>query len=432
MNATLLSVGDRIEVTTERLAYGGEAIARHQGLAIFIAFAAPAETLRVRITEKKKNFARAVIEEILTPSPDRITPRCKYFGDCGGCQWQHLRYENQLQAKVEFIRDALHRIAKIEWPEAINIVSAKEYNYRLRANLKIARSANQNAVQASNNEKISRRENPSMVHLGFFRAHSQTVCDIDRCDILLPELNDALQEIRPFVQANRKSSFQKHDEIFLTASDPLQTASENRAAGESVSVYPRLAGFNRSDVTRKVGGAVYQFTPATFFQVNALLLDDFVAAAIGAASGQLAIDLYAGVGLFTVQLARHFQKVIGVEANLEAVEYAAKNFALNNLRNAEIVAARADLWLRNFIKTSPQQTPDLIVLDPPRSGAAEALAGIARLAPPRIHYVSCDPMTLARDLKTLHSYDYKIEHLVAFDMFPQSYHVETIVFLRKT
>jgi 23S rRNA (uracil1939-C5)-methyltransferase len=134
-----LNIGDLVEVTTERLAYGGDAIARHEGLAIFVAFAAPKERLRVRITERKKNFARAVIDQILEPSPVRREAFCRYFGDCGGCQLQHVSYEAQLEAKTGFVRDALERIGRIDWPHEIEIRHGAEFAYRGRAQIKVDR-----------------------------------------------------------------------------------------------------------------------------------------------------------------------------------------------------------------------------------------------------------------------------------------------------
>ena len=139
MKQNPLSVGDVVEVTTERLAFGGEAVARYDGLAVFVPFAAPGERLRIRITERKKNFARGVIEEILAPSPRRRAPACQHFGECGGCQLQHLTYDEQLKAKSSFVRDALARIGRIPWDREIEVRSAAEFGYRSRAQVKIER-----------------------------------------------------------------------------------------------------------------------------------------------------------------------------------------------------------------------------------------------------------------------------------------------------
>jgi 23S rRNA (uracil1939-C5)-methyltransferase len=429
MNDQTLSVGDQIEVKTERLTYGGEAIARFQGLAIFIPLAAPLETLRVRITERKKSFARAVIEAILIPSPIRIEPRCRYFGACGGCQLQHIRYEDQLQAKVGFIRDALQRTGKLDWPEEIEIYSAAEFNYRLRARMQIE-SDDFHISKVGGKDQTAHRKKQQAFKIGFHKANSHSVCDVEQCDILLPELNEALVKIRSSLKSsgNFDHSIQEFE---LAVSEVSGTVAQGTNKLESISAYPPVASFRNARVERLVAGAVYQFDPSSFFQANALLLDDFVKQAVGTETGKLAIDLYAGVGLFTVQLARRFHKVLGVEANQKAVRYAKNNFALNRIENAEMVCEKADLWLKRFAGQTNSLQPDLVVLDPPRSGAAEAIEPLAKLEPPRIHYISCDPMTLARDLKTLVRLDYQIERIVAFDLFPQTYHVETIAYLKK-
>jgi 23S rRNA (uracil1939-C5)-methyltransferase len=414
MSKLNLSVGDYIEVKTERLAYGGEAVARHQGLAIFVQGAAPDETLRVRITERKKNYARAVVETIITPSPVRREPPCKYFGECGGCQLQHLNYETQLSEKVGFIRDALKRTGQINWTDEIKIHSSKEFNYRLRAKIKIQpKSPHRN------------------IRVGFYQEHSHFVCDIEHCEILLPELNEALKTIRTKLFYHAEEVDHNVNEIEIAASQSAGSNLQTTDTCSNISTSPSIAGFPSNDIQREIAGAIYQFSPASFFQVNALLLDEFVKEAVGTAIGDLAIDLYAGVGLFTIQLARNFKQVIGVESNARTVAYAGQNISLNQTTNARVVCNYTDNWLKNFLRQPVTQTPDLILLDPPRSGAAEAMDLIVSLNPKRIHYVSCDPVTLARDLKQLVNNQYEIERIVAFDMFPQTYHIESIAFLKR-
>jgi 23S rRNA (uracil1939-C5)-methyltransferase len=430
MSDIQLNVGDVIEVTTERLAYGGEAIARFHGMAIFIPLAAPEESLRVRITEKRKRFARAVIEEILKPSLLRIEPRCRYFGQCGGCHFQHLPYETQLQAKIGFIRDALQRIGKLDWPQEIQILSAEEFNYRLRAKVKIENRLNHDSKECAKASNLDRDQHQP-VKIGFYRMNSHEVCDVERCEILLPELNEALLKIRDAITGPQEKNLNRINEIEIAVSQSMPGDSRNRNTFADISVHPSISGFSNAPVERLVAGSIYQFEPTSFFQVNARLLDEFVRQAVGPVHGGLAFDLYAGVGLFTVPLADRFQKVIGVEANQSAVGYANKNIATNKISNAEIVCERVDKWLQTYAAQKSPTRPDLIVLDPPRSGASEAIEWIATLSPPRIHYISCDPMTLARDLKSLNELEYQIERIIAIDMFPQTYHVETIVYLTR-
>jgi 23S rRNA (uracil1939-C5)-methyltransferase len=396
VNQNPLSVGDVVEVTTERLAFGGDAVARHEGLAIFVPFAAPGERVRIRITEHKKSFARGVIEEILTPSPARRPPPCRYFGECGGCQLQHLTYEEQLKAKSAFVRDALVRIGRIDWNREIEIRSAAEFGYRSRAQVKIENGSDH-------------------LRIGFNHAASHRVCDVETCLVLAPELDRAMVELR----------------ATLKSGDPAfgPPAEVEMALGQTgVSVEPELIGFFSTPVTRRIGDAAYSFAPSTFFQVNSLLLEDFVKEATANRSGKLALDLYAGVGLFTLQLARTFDRVIGVESDPRAARFARQNISANNIANVEFHNSRVESLLKG-LNSQQQSAPDFVLLDPPRTGAAEAIEGIASLKPSRITYVSCDPATLARDLRKLLDKGYSLSNAVAFDLFPQTYHVETIATL---
>lgn len=393
------NVGDIIEVTTDRLAFGGESVARNDGLAIFVPLAVPGERLRVRITERKKNYARATIENILEASPQRREPPCRYFGDCGGCQLQHMSYEMQLESKVGFVRDALERIGRIDWPPEIPIRHGPPFGYRARAQIKI-------------DSKASR--------VGFNRIASHSVCDVVSCPILIPELDAALSSLRAVVAgANVNDS---------VAPDLRQI---DVAAGENgVSFEPAISNLASVPLRQTASGAVYAYDPSTFFQSNPALLEVLIEEAVGGSAGEFAIDLYAGVGLFTIQLARRFKRVIGVEADPRTAKHAIANIAANSAANVEFFTGPADAWLKDF-KASTSQTPDLLVLDPPRTGAAQAIPSIIELSPRSISYVSCDPATLARDLRTLVDGGYTISRLSAIDLFPQTYHVETVALLNR-
>lgn len=414
MENNSLAIGDLIEVTTERLAFGGEAVARHGGLAIFIPFAAPDERLRVRVIERKPKFARAMIEDILTPSPARCAPRCAYFGECGGCQLQHLNYAAQLEAKAGFVRDALARVGKIDWPREIKVHHADEYGYRARAQIKVEAT-----VGAGH----------SRYRIGFNRIGSHSICDVESCPVLAPELDVALGKLRAIANATGA------DDASPIAS-PLTSLPEiDIAAGDAgIAVEPPLSNLPAGVLQRTIGGMVYRFNASTFFQANPLLLDALIAEAVGKKEGALAIDLYAGVGLFTLPLAKRFRKVIGVESDKLAARFATENIAANKLTNAEFYHARVEQWLSSrlkFQRAKSKRGPDLLLLDPPRAGASAAIPRIAELGPERIVYVSCDPTTLARDLRRLIDLRFKLERVTAIDLFPQTYHIETVAQLRR-
>lgn len=399
-----LIIGDRVEVTTERLAYGGDAVAHHDGLTIFVPLAAPGERLRVRVVERKKNYARAVIESIIEPSPARRAPACAYFGDCGGCQLQHLQYKEQLAAKAGFIRDALLRIGKTEWPPEIPVLHADEYGYRARAQVKMR--AGQPLVGQA-------------IRIGFNRLSSNAVCDVASCPVLVPELDGALARLRQRVRE---------------APDILRLPEIEMAAGETgIAFAPEIAGLPSGAITRTVNDLTYRFSPQTFFQGNALLLETLIDEALDDYSGRVAVDLYAGVGLFTLPLARRFGRVISIESSREAARYATQNVAANQLSNIELKHARVEQWLHDFTteRSVGDEPVDLILLDPPRAGAAEAIDGIVALKPERLVYVSCDPTTMARDLRRLLDHRYALDRVTGIDLFPQTYHVETVAHLRR-
>jgi 23S rRNA (uracil1939-C5)-methyltransferase len=385
---TQLSIGDIIEVVPERIAYGGDAVTRFDGLAVFVPFAAPGDRLRVRIVERQKRYARAVIEEVLTPSPERRERRCPHFGECGGCQLQHLNYEAQVRAKAAFVRDSLERIGGIKWDRSIPIITGPEFGYRSRARFQI---------------------DPAQRTFGFHRAKSNIVCNVTTCPILVPALQEQLPSIREAVQD-------------AGAATVVQVA----AGDAKVTVRPRLDRFSDGAIIQTVAGKHYRTVAGAFFQANPFLIDQLVAEVTAGEEGTLAIDLYAGVGLFTIPLAEKFSKVVGVEADREAAFLANRNALLNNARNVEILRCRIDTASGRLGGASP----DLIVLDPPRTGAPEALALIQRLSPRRIVYVSCDPVTLARDLRVLLGAGFELVSLKGLDLFPQTYHVEAVARLK--
>lgn len=383
-----------VEVTIERLLPGGVGLAHAEGLTIFVSLAAPADIVRIEIERVRGKVAFATIKEIIKPSPVRVEPPCPYFGRCGGCDFQQLDYEGQLKAKVEIIRDCLHRIAQVEISSEIEIYpSPTEWHYRSRASWQF---------------------DPKTGYLGYFERGSHSVCDVEFCAILVPELQQTLEDLR--VRLN--------DESFPAESRQFEAAAGN----EGVSVSPAFANFDTREVSRSFDNETYYFSARAFFQVNQTLAEPLIAKATGDMHGEVAIDLYSGAGLFTLPLSRRFQRVISVEANPTAASFARRNLQRAGLSNGKVVTARVDEWLRH--NSSLSGSVDLLVLDPPRSGVEDrVVAGILAVRPRRISYVSCDPATLARDLKKLFAGGYLLDSVAAFDMFPQTHHVETVVVL---
>jgi 23S rRNA (uracil1939-C5)-methyltransferase len=337
-----------------------------------------------------------------------------------------LNYETQLSAKVEIIRDCLHRIAKIDEPLDIVIhPSPKEWQYRARA-----------MWQVDTNDKF----------LGYFERGTNRVCDVEYCAVLTPALESTLERVR--TELHQVGFPERLRDVEVVAGD------------EGVSIAPPIAGLKTDIVTRVIGCETYHFSAESFFQVNHELLDPLMAEALRNANASdtspatpapdattdskrtTAIDLYSGVGLFTLPLARRFDRVIGVEGSVKATEFARRNLEFAKRRRSstveglerrlgkvDIFNARVGDWLKQHSgSTGPI---DFLLLDPPRTGCENRdIAGILSLHPERITYVSCDPATLARDLKKLITAGYLLDSVVAFDMFPQTHHVETIAHLR--
>ncbi len=384
-----------IEVEIERILPGGVGLAHAEGFTIFVPLAAPGDTLRVVIDRTRGKVAFASIKEIIQPSPVRIEPPCPYFGRCGGCDFQQLNYETQLTTKVEMIRDCLHRLGGLDpVPEIVIHPSPREWHYRARANWQV--------------DSLTRQ-------LGYFERGSNRICDVEFCAVLITELQQVLE-------SERKN---------LSDSPPSMKNIETVLGDEGVSVASDAGNSFPTTVSRKIAGEIYKFSAASFFQVNHDLLEPIIAEAIGEIQGEVAVDLYCGVGLFTLPLARRFKSVIGIESNRTATDFARSNLTNANLMNATVFTARVGDWLK---QNSGSLAPvDFLLLDPPRTGAENKdTQGILALRPRHISYVSCDPATLARDLKKLIADGYALDSVVAFDMFPQTHHVETVVRLTRS
>lgn len=386
---------ETLEVRIERILPGGMGLAHALGKTILVALAAPGDSATVRIETMRGRVAFASIIEIKESSPVRVSPPCPYFGRCGGCDFQQLSYDAQLSAKVEIVRDCLRRIARIAPPRSIPITPSPDaWRYRSRAEWQ------------RDGEK-----------LGYFERGSHKICDVIECPVIVPPLQDALTALR-----------RTHESLPDNAREIQAIAGDE---GE-VALAPPAMKEDMREVARIIGGEEYRFAAGCFFQINHALLPSLIGDALGEAEGDGALDLYCGVGLFTLPLARKFRRVTGVESNPAATRYARLNLSRAGLGNAHIETAKVGEWLT--ANADDLMPIDFLLLDPPRAGAeTDTMRAIINLQPRRIVYVSCDPATLARDLKLLVSDGaYTLDSLAAFDMFPQTHHVEAIAKLSKT
>jgi SAM-dependent methyltransferases related to tRNA (uracil-5-)-methyltransferase len=378
-----------LDVKIEKIVPGGYGLGFADGLTVFVSLASAGDVLRVRIREKKGKVAFCEIVEILEPSSARQMPPCSYFGRCGGCDFQQMNYAEQLSAKVEIIRDSLQRIGKIDYQGEIPIVaSPSELNYRLRAQW----------------HADSRKRK-----FGYFKRFSNEVIDVEYCPILAPPLRKTLRNFREKLN---------YDE-FLAEKVEIETATN----GADVSVYSDEIIEPTDEIIFEAAGEKYRFDARSFFQGNLFLVDELIRLATDGAEGERALDLFCGVGLFTLPLARKFKSVIAVEANGRAVEFARRNAENARLSNVNFHAEAVG----EFFQENELEKTDFVLLDPPRAGAErETIDALLVLKPSRISYVSCDPSTLARDLRRL-TESYEIESVTAVDLFPQTHHVETVV-----
>jgi 23S rRNA (uracil1939-C5)-methyltransferase len=415
-------------VTIEKPIYGGAFLAHFEGKAVFVPLALPGEQARVRIVEHKRGYATAEIAEVVTSSPHRIAPACRHFGVCGGCSYQHATYEAQLSFKQSILRETLQR-GGVPAPENIPVLSAQPWAWRNRIRL---------AFDAQGNP-------------GYRARRSNTIVPIAECPIAAPLLVHAAQAIAEItrqspaqLRPSEISLFCNADEtalltgLYTLAPTKLQLEDFSRALAEKI---PALKGVEHTSEVRplrsiarwgepslayQAAGVAYRVDHGAFFQVNRFLVDSLVDRVTSNQTGALAWDLFAGVGLFARKLASTFARVVAVESapNSTAALTA-------NLGGMPATAIHSDTL--DFLRRAPRSNrPDLIVVDPPRTGLGpEITTLLAQFATPSLVYVSCDPATLARDLRALIASGYVIESLTLADLFPQTFHLESVVRLRR-
>ena len=429
-----------MQIKIEKLIYGGDGLARlpadehGPGKTVFLPFVLESEQVEATLTEQKPGFARARVENIVEPSPARIEAACPYFLRCGGCHYQHANYKTQLEIKSAILRETLLRTAKIGLTD-LQVRASPEWNYRNRTRLKV-------------------QVEPEFA-VGYYKFRSHELLPVEQCPISSPVINRAIAAIWQGGRNNQIPHEVREIEFFTDAADSalileiycthktprtdaqliaeklMSIMSEVKGTAVFEELSPnqnrepkRLAEFGTPTTDYITKQASYQVSAGSFFQVNRFLVDDLVGLVTGGVSGKLALDLYAGVGLFSTVLARSFAQVIAVEAS---------QTSYSDLRhNAPPEAKAVRATTEQYLGQAPALRPDLVVADPPRSGLGENVCrSLAKLDAPRITYVSCDPSTLARDLRTFLTLGYRIAGAHLVDLFPQTYHIESIFHLAR-
>ena len=398
-----------IEITLTTPTYGGESMGRlEDGRAVFVPFALPGETVRARLVEQKRGFARAALVEVVKAAPERIAPRCVHFGACGGCHYQHLPYAEQLKLKETILRDQLTRIGKIENPPVQHTVPSPEiWNYRNHVQFHLTGDA----------------------RLGFISAGGQkSILPIRECH--LPE--DSINTLWPQLEfesgvAFERVSLRAGDEIMLVLESALPEPPEMQIeAGISVVHLSEddaviLAGNDHVNIN--VSGRSFRVSAGSFFQVNTAMASKMVEhllEKLRVLPSATLLDVYCGAGLFSAFFAPRVERVVGIEISASACRDFTYN--LDEFNNVELYEAPAGVVLASL-----DLHPDVVIVDPPRAGLdKEVMDALIVLGCKRLAYISCDPSTLARDTARLLTGGYKLVEVTPFDLFPQTYHIESI------
>ena len=429
-----------MQLTIEKLIYGGDGLARlpadehGRGKAAFMPFVLEGEQVEARIVEEKPGFARAEAAKILQASKQRIEPACPYFQRCGGCHYQHASYEHQLEIKAQILKENLRRIAKLELDRELIVHRSPPWNYRNRSRFQI-KTAPEFAT-------------------GYYKFGSHELLPVEACPISSPLINRGLEALWRWGRADGARDV-REVELFADAEDSqllieascapgleanrAQELTERmretipQAAGVAIFASPdagkrgnghpeKIASAGAEALEYKTPNASYRVSAGAFFQVNRHLVGELVNLVTEGQRGEVALDLYAGVGLFSSALARRFAQVIAVEAS----QISHADLAHNSPANVKAVRATSEQYLQK----AGRLRAELVVVDPPRSGlGAEVRRALVKSAVPRIIYVSCDPATLARDLGELLGAGYRVEQAHLVDLFPQTYHLESVFHL---
>jgi len=387
--------------------YGGDGLARVDGRVVLAPYVAAGERVRVEVERERRGLIEGRTVEILEPAAERIAAECPYFGRCGGCHYQHLPYAAQLAAKRAILTEVIERVGKMAPPEQIGVVAGEPFGYRNRIQLHVDANT-----------------------LGYREARSHRLCAIERCPVASPKLNQIVATFGEMARDRRWPNFLRAFEIF-TDEERVQLNVLETARPLSHRFFEwcgeRIPGL--ADGALDYQGR-FRVSRNSFFQVNRFLIDALVTTALPDAGKNYAgwaLDLYAGVGLFTLPLAGRFERVVSVEAGGAAVRDLKFNAERAGISNVTAEQASVESYLIGL-----EAAPDFVLLDPPRAGLGKAVVRhLIELAPPGLTIVSCDPSTLARDLAGLTTGGYAIDRMVLVDLFPQTFHLETVVGLRK-
>ena len=386
-----------IEITIDALTNLGAGVGRIDGWVVFVPFSLPGEIVKARVFRNDKNCSHADLIEVLTPSPDRIEPGCPLFGECGGCQYQHLSYDKQLAWKTRQVGELMKHMAAITFPVNDCLSSDQIWNYRSKIT-----------------PHFDQPRNGEIGPIGFLHTGTRSrILDVPNCPIAMDTINRELPAIREGLR-KRASSFKRGATVLLRATED------------------RVETDFRAVAKEHVGNLTFQFLAGDFFQNNPFILPAFtgyVAKQAAAGGAKFLVDAYCGSGLFSLTLAASFEQVAGVEVSETSCEWARKNAAANSITNAVFLTASAEAI---FDRINFPAVETAVVIDPPRKGCTpEFIEQLLKFGPSCVVYVSCDPATQVRDLKQLAEGGYQLEDVQPFDLFPHTRHLECVMTLSR-
>lgn len=386
-----------VELEIISLSNLGAGIAKPNDWVVFVPFTLPGETVKARVYRNEANCSHADLVEVMTPSPSRIEPKCKLFATCGGCQYQHLGYPEQLEWKTRQVTELLQHMVGIDLPVQPAFPSPKEWGYRSKIT-----------------PHFQKPRPGQQTPIGFLMHNRRSlIIDVPFCPIAMDEINADLPRARKEVHDNA-TAYKKGSTLLMRATEG------------------RVESNHRNPVSEKVGDLTFNFLAGDFFQNNPYILPAFTDYVAKQAAGQgqkFLLDAYCGSGLFALTLSQHFEKVTGIEVSETSADWARRNAKTNGIENTQFIAASAEELFADIADPADQTS---VVIDPPRKGCSEDfLNQLFNFSPQRVVYVSCNPATQMRDLKRFLENGYQIEKIQPFDLFPQTRHLECVMTMSK-
>ena len=407
-----MHIDNTYEVKIIRLNNEGLGVALLDKFVVFVKNALVGEKVKIKITEVNENYSKAIVINYIETSKDRVTPSCPFYEKCGGCNLMHMNYESQVNFKKDKVKSIFKKVSNIDI-DIKDIIFDKEYNYRNKVVLKVK------------NDKI-----------GLFKEKTNDIISVDKCLLLNDKINDELIKLELFIHRHKNNNINEimirviNNKLMLSLDtinkEVRDSFINNFNHVESIYINNKLV-YGNEFLKETINDLEFNISPKSFFQVNKIIMTKMYDKAISYINGGTTLDLYSGTGTISMLVSKKSDEVIGIEVVKDAVKDANNNIELNNIKNVSFICDKVE----NKIDELKNKKIDNIIMDPPRSGSdKKSLASILEIEPKQIIYISCNPVTLARDYNTLKE-KYIIKEITLFDMFPNTYHIESLMVLER-